>query len=202
MRCASNSVAKQRSLILLGCLVSASVSMNGKIARAVVRRSDDRCMRVGHPKGVPLLAVRASGRGEPTPRAPTVGAGVIGQTAVLNGASTATTVSLALENPAEKDPDRLSSLVHCWPWRKIWNRRPWQSSRRALRRPWRIRMKGIPTRLSSLCEALAALANKMEWQSAVEIAKGLAVVLENPQETDPNRLSSLSGALAAKIEPQ
>jgi hypothetical protein len=39
MRCAFDPVAEQSSPIILGCLVSASVSMCGKIARAIARRS-------------------------------------------------------------------------------------------------------------------------------------------------------------------
>jgi len=60
-------------------------------------------------------------------------------------------------------------------------------------------------RLSSLADALAALANKVEPQPAAKIGKGLAAALENPQETDPERLSSLGKALAAvgnEMEPQ
>jgi hypothetical protein len=60
-------------------------------------------------------------------------------------------------------------------------------------------------RLSSLVNALTALAAKMELLAATEIAKGLAAALENPQETDFNRLSSRGNALAAlaaKMEPQ
>jgi hypothetical protein len=41
---------------------------------------------------------------------------------------------------------------------------------------------------------LAALANKLEPQAAAEIAKGLAVALENPQETDSDRLARFGGA--------
>src|SRR5271166_4829029 len=44
---------------------------------------------------------------------------------------------------------------------------------------------------------MEALAAKMEPQAAVEIAKGLAAALENPQETDSDRLSSLGKSLAA-----
>ena len=45
----------------------------------------------------------------------------------------------------------------------------------------------------------------MESQAAAEIAKGLATALENPQETNSDRLSSLGSALAAltaKMQPQ
>lgn len=45
----------------------------------------------------------------------------------------------------------------------------------------------------------------MEPQAATEIAKGLAAVLENPRETNPDRLWSLGSALAAlaaEMEPQ
>jgi hypothetical protein len=45
--------------------------------------------------------------------------------------------------------------------------------------------------LSSLGNALTALAAKMEPQPAAEIAKGLATALENPQETDSDQLSRL-----------
>ena len=64
-------------------------------------------------------------------------------------------------------------------------------------------------RLSSLGNALEALAAKMEPQAAAEIAKRgaqrLVAALENPQLTDSDRLSSLGNALealAAKMEPQ
>jgi hypothetical protein len=56
----------------------------------------------------------------------------------------------------------------------------------------------------SLGNALAALVNKGGPQAAAEIAKGLAAALENPQQTDSNRLLSLNKALAAlanKMEP-
>ena len=64
-------------------------------------------------------------------------------------------------------------------------------------------------RLSSLGEALAALAAEMEPQAAAEVARRgaqrLAATLENTQETDPDQLRSLGDALAAlasKMEPQ
>jgi hypothetical protein len=64
-------------------------------------------------------------------------------------------------------------------------------------------------RLSSLGEALAALAAEMEPQAAAEVkrraAQGLAAALENPQERDYTRLTRLRdalAALAAKMEPQ
>jgi hypothetical protein len=46
-------------------------------------------------------------------------------------------------------------------------------------------------------KGFVALAAKMEPQAAAEIAKSLAVLLENPQQTDSDRLSSLGSALAA-----
>jgi hypothetical protein len=52
-------------------------------------------------------------------------------------------------------------------------------------------------RLSTLGGALVVLAAKMEPQAAAEIAKGLATALENPQETNSDRLSSLGKSLAA-----
>jgi hypothetical protein len=52
-------------------------------------------------------------------------------------------------------------------------------------------------RLSSLGDALAALAAKMEPKVAAATAMGLAAALENPQETDSVRLSSLGKSLAA-----
>jgi hypothetical protein len=61
------------------------------------------------------------------------------------------------------------------------------------------------SRLSTLSQALAALADLMEPQAAAEIAKDLAAALENPMETNSDRLSSLGnalGALANKMEPQ
>ena len=63
-----------------------------------------------------------------------------------------------------------------------------------------------PFELSILSKALAALANRMEPQAAAEIAKGLlAAALEDPQETDSDRVSSLGEVLAAlanRMEPQ
>ena len=52
-------------------------------------------------------------------------------------------------------------------------------------------------RLSSLGDALAALAARMNPNDAASVADGLAKALENPQETDSDRLSSLGDALAA-----
>src|SRR5271165_3941853 len=64
-------------------------------------------------------------------------------------------------------------------------------------------------RLSSLSDALAALANKMEPQAAAEIARRgaqrLIAALENLQQTESNRLLSLDIALmdlANKMEPR
>jgi hypothetical protein len=76
-----------------------------------------------------------------------------------------------------------------------------------LPRLWRIRRKPIPTGFWNLSNALAALANsyEMEPQAAAELAKGLAAALENPQESNPDRLWNLGNALAAlanKMEPQ
>ena len=65
------------------------------------------------------------------------------------------------------------------------------------------------SQLLNIGGALAAVANKMDPQAAVEIvtrgARGLAAAVENPQETDSARLSILNNALVAlvdKIEPQ
>ena len=52
-------------------------------------------------------------------------------------------------------------------------------------------------RLSSLGDALAALAARMNPNAAASVADGLAKALENTQETDSFRLSSLGDALAA-----
>ena len=52
-------------------------------------------------------------------------------------------------------------------------------------------------RLSSLGDALAALAARMNPNDAASVADGLAKALENPQETNSYRLSSLGDALAA-----
>ena len=64
-------------------------------------------------------------------------------------------------------------------------------------------------RLSSLGQALAALAARMEPKEAASVAargaQVLAKALENPQETDGERLSSLGqalAALAARMEPK
>ena len=58
--------------------------------------------------------------------------------------------------------------------------------------------------LSSLGQAVAALAARMEPQEAAPLAARLVTVLENPQQTDASRLSSLDqavAALAARMEP-
>jgi hypothetical protein len=52
-------------------------------------------------------------------------------------------------------------------------------------------------RLSSLGQALAALAPRLGAKDAAGFADGLAKALENPKETDSDRLSSLEQALAA-----
>ena len=57
-----------------------------------------------------------------------------------------------------------------------------------------------PYRLSSLGNALAALAAKMEPQAPTQMAKSLATALENPQEANSDRLLSLGKALAAFCE--
>ena len=52
-------------------------------------------------------------------------------------------------------------------------------------------------RLSSLGNALAALAPRINPEEAASLGNVLVEALENPQETNPDRLSGLGSALAA-----
>jgi len=54
----------------------------------------------------------------------------------------------------------------------------------------------VPLPVQRFSKAPAPLANKMDPQAAAKMAKALAAALENPQEADSDRLSSLGEALA------
>ena len=125
-------------------------------------------------------------------------------------------LAVALENPKETDPDRLLILGNALAALAA-KMEPQAAAEIARRGVLRLAaaLENHQTRdpdpledsdpVSSLRNALAALAAKMEPQAAAEIAKGLAAALENPKETDLYSLSNLGNALAAlaaKMEPQ
>jgi hypothetical protein len=120
-------------------------------------------------------------------------------------------IAAAMENPQETNSDVLSRLGKALA--TVANRMEPQAAdeiaKRGVRRLAAILMKlkgeNLKPSSHSPSAALAALVNRMAALAAAEIARDLAVAMENPQETDSGRLFRLGEALAAlanKMEPQ